>query len=103
MHNLKTLRLTDLPLATGWLEHQFFSNCHLTGPAVLALGDQIVLQSNTFATPDQFFPVDADRNHHGMIGVRYSVFLDCVFDETVGFAIVRDNWEATMDLLLDAH
>jgi TIR domain len=92
VHNLETLRLTDLPLAHGWIEHQYFSKCHLTGPAVLAIQIDTVISGCIFPSPEVFFPVDPGRSYSGMIGVRNSAFLECVFDTTVGFAVVRDNW-----------
>jgi hypothetical protein len=100
VHNLETLRLTNLPLANGWLEHQYFSKCHFTGPAVLALDTGNFINGCAFPSPEVFFPLDP-RSYHGMIGVRDSVFLECVFDTTVGLAVTRDTYDETVSALVD--
>jgi hypothetical protein len=87
-----TLRVTDLPLAYGWIDNTYFSNCHLVGPAVLAINDLVYMERPGFPSLDVFFPIQAPRSYAGFIGVRRTAFVNCVF-EGVGVAVDSRHYD----------
>jgi TIR domain len=95
VHAMKTMRLTDLPLANGWIEHQYFHKCYLTGPGVIVLNTDTLIRNCKFAEPEQFFPIRTGRRYLGMMGVRHTAFSECTFDGSVGIAVPDDIWEET--------
>lgn len=91
----RTLRVVDLPLAYGTIDDCYFQSCHFLGPAVLALQDQNHTNHVSVASPEAFFPLRIGRGYVGLIAVRRSAFIDCVF-EGVGFGIPDDQYDEFM-------
>jgi hypothetical protein len=91
-HVGETVRLVDIPSVNGWVQNHYFSRCVLQGPAVLAI------ENNNIGFKDQyaFFTIREDRGYLGFIGVRDCTFVDCVFDERVGFAVTPPMFEQIM-------
>jgi len=91
-HRDATIRVTDLPLAYGWIDNHYFYNCHLVGPAVLALNDLVYMDRPGFPSVEAFFPIQVHRNYSGMIGVRRTAFVNCVF-ENIGVAVDSRHYD----------
>jgi hypothetical protein len=67
-----------------------FENCELLGPAVLLIVGGVTVENSSFDGPGTFLTVDTDREYFGMIGVRDTKFINCVF-RNVGIAAGQDT------------
>lgn len=81
------------------LKGQNFQGCHIEGPAVLFLGEDVVMEANTFGLPDgnvetMLWEIGPNRPvTFGAIQVQRCRFEDCTFKE-IGFT----GTAATLDL-----
>lgn len=77
----QTLRITDLTVTETVLHGLTFEGCHLIGPAVLALLNDITMSENSFEGPPDavIWEVPEGRVLLGVIGLDNCAFYGCRF------------------------
>ena len=92
IHTNETIRITDLPLAFGWVEGRYFEKCHFLGPAVIGM-DSCTMYRSTWASRDSLFPLKGNRSYPGIIGFRDCAIVDSIFADNVGFGVPEASYE----------
>lgn len=70
------------------VEHRFFRNCRICGPAVLVCSNTTF--SNIRYDPEWYFAMQPNRQYHGFVQINDCYFETCTFEE-IGFAMREEQ------------
>lgn len=87
----QTIRISDLAVTDSVLRDLSFDNCHIMGPAVLALIDSVTLDSPAFdgTLEGILWEIPEDKTVFGAIGLERCEFYACRFT-AIGLAVTPE-------------